>query len=44
MLSYFYWNPKKEIFTIPYLNIPIVWYSLLFLIGFVIGYYIVISI
>ncbi|KKL17435.1 hypothetical protein LCGC14_2485580 [marine sediment metagenome] len=44
MLSFFYWNPKKEIFTIPYLNIPIVWYSLLFLIGFVIGYYIVISI
>ncbi|NGX49254.1 MAG: Prolipoprotein diacylglyceryl transferase [Candidatus Anoxychlamydiales bacterium] len=44
MLSYFYWNPKKEIFTIPYLNIPIVWYSLFFLIGFIISYYIFISI
>ena len=44
MLSYLYWNPKKEIFTIPYLNIPIVWYSLFFLIGFAISYYIFISI
>ena len=44
MLSYFYWNPKKEIFTIPYLNIPIVWYSILFLLGFVIAYYIFVSI
>ncbi len=44
MLSYFYWNPKREIFIIPYLNIAIVWYSLFFLIGFIISYYLVIFI
>ncbi|MFA6118851.1 MAG: prolipoprotein diacylglyceryl transferase [Parachlamydiales bacterium] len=38
MISYIYWNPKKEIFTIPIVNYPIVWYSVLFLIGFVFGY------
>lgn len=40
MLNYIYWNPKKEIFTIPGINFPIVWYSVLFLIGFLVGYYI----
>jgi prolipoprotein diacylglyceryl transferase len=40
MFNYIYWNPKKEIFRIPYINYPIVWYSLFFLIGFLIGYYI----
>jgi len=39
MLNYIYWNPKKEIFVIPIINYPIVWYSVLFLIGFVFGYY-----
>ncbi|NGX55997.1 MAG: Prolipoprotein diacylglyceryl transferase [Candidatus Anoxychlamydiales bacterium] len=40
MFNYIYWDPKKEIFTIPIINYPIVWYSLFFLIGFIIGYYI----
>ncbi|NGX36834.1 MAG: Prolipoprotein diacylglyceryl transferase, partial [Candidatus Anoxychlamydiales bacterium] len=44
MLAYIYWNPRKEIFTIPFLNIPIVWYSIFFLLGFAIGYYIFIDI
>jgi len=44
MINYIYWNPKKEIFTIPILNFSIVWYSILFLIGFVIGYYIFINV
>ena len=39
MISYIFWNIKKEIFVIPFLNIPIVWYSLFFLTGFIIGYY-----
>ncbi len=38
------WNPKKEIFIIPGINFPIVWYSVLFLIGFLIGYYIFIKV
>nr|NGX63796.1 Prolipoprotein diacylglyceryl transferase [Candidatus Anoxychlamydiales bacterium] len=44
MLSYFYWNPKKEIFIVPYLDFPIVWYSVFFLVGFALGYYIFISV
>ena len=38
--SFIMWNPKKEIFMIPYFNYPIVWYSLFFALGFIIGYYI----
>jgi phosphatidylglycerol---prolipoprotein diacylglyceryl transferase len=44
MINYIYWNPRKEIFIIPGINFPIVWYSLLFLSGFFIGYYIFIKI
>jgi phosphatidylglycerol---prolipoprotein diacylglyceryl transferase len=39
-LSYLQWNPNREIFTIPYLNFPIGWYSLFFALGFAFGYYI----
>lgn len=39
-LSWLYWNPKKELFVIPYLNVPILWYSVLFAVGFLVGYYI----
>lgn len=38
-VSYIVWNPKREIFTIPFLNFPILWYSVLFAIGFIVGYY-----
>lgn len=30
----FYWDPKPEIFIIPILNIPVLWYSLFFALGF----------
>ncbi len=40
LFSYIYWNPRKEIFTIPFFNIPILWYSLFFALGFAIGYFI----
>lgn len=39
-LSYLYWNPPREIFYIPILHFPILWYSLLFAFGFFVGYYI----
>lgn len=39
-VSYLVWNPKREIFTLPLLNFPILWYSVLFAIGFIVGYYI----
>jgi len=34
------WNPKREIFTIPHLDIPIVWYGVIFAFGFAVSYYI----
>lgn len=34
------WNPNPEIVRIPYLDIPIVWYGVLFAMGFIIGYFI----
>lgn len=29
-----YWDPNPEVFTIPFLNLPILWYGLLFALGF----------
>lgn len=36
--AYFTWNPLRELFRIPYLGLPIFWYSLLFAAGFFLGY------
>lgn len=41
-LAYFYWNPNDQIFTIPYINHPVRWYGLFFVIGFFIAYYLTI--
>lgn len=41
MLGWLYWNPSKEIFTIPLLDRPVAWYGLLFVLGFIAGYFII---
>ena len=33
-----HWDPKPEIFTLPVLGIPILWYSVLFALGFIAGF------
>jgi phosphatidylglycerol---prolipoprotein diacylglyceryl transferase len=38
--TYFYWNPSKEIFILPFVNWPILWYSLFFAVGFIVGIFI----
>lgn len=38
MISAIYWDPNPKAFTIPYLEIPILWYGVLFAAGFVIGF------
>lgn len=38
-MEYFYWNPPKEIFTLPLVHHPIAWYGALFAAGFAVGYY-----
>jgi prolipoprotein diacylglyceryl transferase len=36
--AYIYWDPKPEIFVIPLLNWPILWYGALFALGFALGF------
>jgi len=40
----FYWDPKPEIFTIPYINWPVLWYGVFFAFGFAVGFRIFVSI
>lgn len=37
LLNYIVWDPNKEIFRLPFIDHPIVWYGLLFAMGFIIG-------
>ena len=37
ILNYIVWDPNKEIFRLPFNDHPIVWYGLLFAMGFIIG-------
>ena len=37
----FIWDMKREAFTIPFLNIPIYWYGILFALGFFFGYLVI---
>jgi len=41
-IGWFFWDPPREAFSIPYFNHPIVWYGILFVLGFIFGYYILI--
>jgi len=42
--SWLYWNPNRDAFTIPGLNHPLRWYGLFFVFGFIVGYWIILSI
>lgn len=41
-LSFFTWNPNREAFHVPFIDRPIYWYGILFILGFIVGYWIVI--
>jgi len=43
-LSWLFWDPPRDAFTIPYLDLTVVWYGILFAAGFVFGYYILLPI
>ena len=34
MIGYLFWNPSREVFTLPFFDFPIYWYSLWFALGF----------
>lgn len=42
--SWLYWDPPRQAFTLPYLNHPVAWYGILFVIGFISGYFVILSI
>lgn len=38
VLSYIYWDPRPEIFYLPIVHWPILWYGVLFALGFAVGF------
>lgn len=38
MFSFIYWDPNPEVFVIPWLNWPILWYGVCFASGFAVGF------
>jgi phosphatidylglycerol:prolipoprotein diacylglycerol transferase len=44
LFAWLYWNPPREVFTIPFIDRPIAWYGVLFVLGFGLGYFIVLPI
>lgn len=43
-LSHLYWDPNRVCFYIPYLNHPVVWYGILFALGFLVSYSVIVYI
>jgi len=39
MLAWLYWNPRKEVLTLPWIDHPIAWYGVFFALGFLGSYY-----
>lgn len=39
MLSYVYWSPDSVAFHLPFFNHPIMWYGILFALGFLVGFH-----
>lgn len=44
LISWLYWDPQKDVFTLPFINKPIAWYGLFFVVGLIFSYWIVLSI
>jgi len=43
-LAWIYWDPKPELFTLPGVNWPILWYGIFFALGFALGFPLFVSI
>lgn len=44
MIAAFFWNPPRDAFTIPFLDRPVTWYGICFVLGFMLGYYVMLPI
>lgn len=42
--AWLFWDPPREAFTIPYFDISVAWYGIIFATGFVLGYFVLIPI
>ena len=40
-IGWFYWNPPREAFVVPFIDRPIFWYGILFIAGFILAYFII---
>lgn len=40
MQAWLYWDPNRYLFIIPFINHPVTWYGVFFVLGFLIGYFI----
>ncbi len=36
--AFFYWDPTPEIFVLPFVHYPVLWYGALFALGFILGF------
>lgn len=43
-LAWLFWDPPREAFTIPYFNLIVVWYGIIFASGFVTSYFLILPI
>lgn len=44
LIAWLYWDPPKDAFTIPFLDLPVAWYGIIFALGFVCGYFLLLPI
>lgn len=38
-IAWLYWNPPRNVFTVPFIDRPIAWYGICFVLGFILGYF-----
>jgi prolipoprotein diacylglyceryl transferase len=41
--AWLHWNPERILFTLPIIERPIAWYGLWFVLGFIFGYFLIVS-
>lgn len=41
--AWLYWDPPREVFVIPIIDRPVVWYGLFFVLGFILGYFVLLT-
>lgn len=43
-LAWLYWNPPRDAFTLPFIDRPVTWYGICFVIGFMLGYWVMVPV